>query len=587
MNLFDSVPSFSPNRSKHLITQDFIGDVFTGAVTPIDWYEVVPGDNLKQSMALNVKSFPMVSSPFGQVNVDVNTFYVSYRDLDPNFADRLTGGETGKIAYQRSIDMTDNLCACKSPTKYSLKDYLGYPMLNTSLGEVAGTKDAVGTYLSVYPILAYNHIWNEYYRNENTMKDATGNPIKEHCRVGDGLPYLCRYQNTNKEFGPIDKGGIKWSYLEKDYFTSALSERQKGVPPALTVSGYAPILVGGTVRDSNNNVINPLSPFYDNLGNKVTVRFDNSTGLSNFSDIRGVNYPSSGVTGSYPSDTVSSAVIKDTKVTTNFIASHPYDYMTVQPCADLSSSVGFSIDEWRTAMALQRYLERTNICGSRYEEYLLSMFSCAPSNDSLNKPVWIGGFRLPIVFSEVTSSVETTTKSQGTVTGKAWSEGSDYIGDYFVKEYGIVMTCLTIRPKVLYSQGCDRALIKPTKLDYYNPLFKNLSEQEVYAMELFEKSVDNNYSAELGLKNIVGFNPRYSELYCGRDKVVGSFRDSLSTWCFSRAFADTVSLNKETHLCKAPEYADKWTVTNVPQWYVECKSIRDMVRPIDNYPMPM
>ena len=124
-------------------------------------------------------------------------FFVPYRLLwhdsdDVNWENFITGVEDGTDASTLPRwNPTNN-------GKYSLWDYLGFPI---------GVKPNGALPLS-FPKRAYNMIWNEYYRDENLQ-----DPVD------------------------IDQENILNRCWEKDYFSSALPWQQRGIAPALPISG--------------------------------------------------------------------------------------------------------------------------------------------------------------------------------------------------------------------------------------------------------------------------------------------------------------------------------------------------------------
>lgn len=582
MDIFNQTISFSPERSNHYMVKNFCADVFTGALTPVWWKELVPGDNLKQNYAMVIKALPMVKPVFGRVTASLNTFFIPFRIMDDNFIDRLTGGENTKSPVPYQIDSTedsfDDIQSCKSPTKYSLKDYLGYPMYDPKVdgGKYLGS----GILLSPYPWLAYNFCWNEYYRSERQCVDANGDPIKDRCKIGEGT-YLMKDSPANS-YGPVAKSGIKYVYLEHDYFTCCLPTRQFGTSPAFPISGILP--VNFYDQDNSKLYVNYQNKLHDLelYGGEPHKGSDSILFSAPLSPYGGDNKPSAGWTSRLLSKENGSAAVPYSSYGSIYWDNNQPVY---KAGVDLSSGFSFNVDEFREVMAIQKYLEKINVCGSHYNEYLRAIFSVAPNDETIQKPVWLGGTSVDIMVSEIIQTSESNTTPLGEKGGVANSFSGNNLCDYFCQEPGIIMTLLHIRPKVTYTQGWNRALYKPTKYDYLNPMFCHLSEQPVYKGELFAKGVASKGAPSNAL-GILGFNPRYAEYYTEQDQVCGDLRDTMSYWTWSRRFNDDISLNAELNLCKAPEFADKFVVTDSPSWIVEYQNRLDITRPIPADPTP-
>ena len=112
-------------------------------------------------------------------------------------------------------------------------------------------------------------------------------------------------------------------------------------------------------------------------------------------------------------------------------------------------------------------MEKRALYGSRYTEYL-AYLGIAPDDASLHEPVYLGGGRQAIAFSEVLAT--------------AYDSGSStYVGDMkghgisalrtnrfrkFFKEHGVFMTLLSVRPKAIYQNGLPRKFSRTDKEDF-------------------------------------------------------------------------------------------------------------------------
>lgn len=612
MSIFNSVPSFTPPRSRQLHRSTRAQDMELGIAYPVYFKELVPGDNVHISLSNVVRSLPMVKPTMGDLDICVNAFFVDYRQIDPNFEDNLSGGETGEVAFSEVIDPAWN--EDKDPDarfngyqlsmyakKYSLEDYCGVPIVKDS-SQYAFIGDEIK--LCPYRMLAYNRSWNYYYRDENTVLDSKGLPLYEHDKIGDGRPRFCSFGNSEgNKYCLMPGSGLKHVYLEKDYLNSVLPRKTKGGPFAFPISGNAPVNYNssnlGTLPLLQQSKLTNVN-VYD--GNRI---FDNSDAAI---------ISASGTYGAYIKDDNGKLIAVDTDTLLKNEAGKLYynkplfDFtgklITVEPSpgkhvfpktsswdqlgpayASLDNSVTFTYDEFREIRALQLYAERLNLCGSRYEEFLMSMFSVAPHSDTLREPVWLGGFSQPLVIGEVMQSTETDKSPLGNYAGKASSSTAGHFVDYFSKDYGVLLIICHIRPKVLYTQGIDRQMIKRSRFDYFNPIFAGLSEQEVLKCEAYTAPVPSADSHS-GATEILGFNPRYSEMYFDKSTVCGDLRDKQPYWVWSREFGQNAVLNGEFALCKHSEFSDRWAVVDLPPFISEFNFSVDITRPCSAYPLP-
>lgn len=277
--------------------------------------------------------------------------------------------------------------------------------------------------------------------------------------------------------------------LRKDYFTSALPWQLKGVAPSFSVDsnlvwkardGSVVATDVGAKLNQITSVVGTLDKFHANAGESV----DNKDGIFY-------------VKGS-----------------------------------------AFNMDDLRTMSAQTRVFERLARCGSRYVEYLRANFGTAPADGTLQRAQYLGGFKQPIVTTEVvqTGSSSDTNNPVGTLRGHGISSGGNSIKPFRAKEFGVLFGLMDVIPDLQYTQGIDREFTYKNRFDFFNPSFQNLSEQEIRNGEVFYSDDDKN-------DETFGFQGIYSELRSSQDKIVGDMRDTLSYWNQAIKFSSRPNLN--------------------------------------------
>ena len=189
-SVFRKIGGNRPGRSVFNLSYDKKFDCDMGQLIPVLAEEMVPGDKFMIGNELTLRFQPLVAPIMHEINVYVHYFFVPYRVLDGNWEGFITGGVDGANAYELPRDSR------VIGQKLTLWDYLGLPV-----GAIP--VNAVGKAPIMYPVYAYNLIYNEYYRDENLVAE------KE-------LQYWV----------------VRRRAWEKDYFTSALPWQQRGVAPA-------------------------------------------------------------------------------------------------------------------------------------------------------------------------------------------------------------------------------------------------------------------------------------------------------------------------------------------------------------------
>ena len=547
MSVFSSVLGNKVGRSVFDLShvKRFTCDM--GQLIPVYFDECVPGDTRKIGMQCVTRFQPLVAPILDSVDLTVHYFFVPTRllmDKEEDWNTFLTGGKDGK---DNSVSLplwqlggfdgtypvkTNPFSNGIADDKYCLWDYFGLPF-NPSKGITVGKVRTANNVLA-FPQRAYNLVWNEYYRDEN----------------------LC------DEVSPKN-ATVLYRAWKKDYFTSALPWQQRGIAPALPLSGTVPVSFGSNfvlnapyIADASNNNI-PLEAYAGNFGgtNKIVLGKPSTSGFTE-GQISEISGELAGVTGS----------------------------------ADLSNAATFNVSTLRQCVQIQRWLELNARGGVRYTEFLRSHFGISPKDEVLGRPQYIGGTKSSIVISEVlqTSRTEDSTETQkgsplGRLAGHGLGASSDYICTYTAKEFGYIIGIASWMPKSSYQQGVNRIFTRKTKFDFYFPEFAHLSEQAVTNGEIFATGTDKD-------KEIFGYQGAYNEMRYTPSINCADMRDTFSYWHLGRIFDNAPKLNAG-FLTTNPAYdggirKDIFASQNEPGLLVQFANIVKAIRPLPVYGTP-
>lgn len=503
-----------------------------GYLIPSYVEDCIPGDQFTLGNSCLIRMDPLKTPFMGRISAKFYTFFVPYRILWRDWEDFITGGREGTKKPVMPLVTGDN-----TGMNYS-------PRLHDFLSRVRSKVGGDGTQQFVAPqggtncleFLAVWKIWNDFFRDQNLCPDIFPDPVYVGMPINEDGVYLTSsgYLGYGSRFlsntGILANGECPIKAWDKDLFTSALPWAQRG----------------DTVRIP--------------LGANSRVFFQKDTSPSVNSSIVAVTNASKVVQLAAPD-----------------IDGASRGFLTMNAASDL----GLSIEDLRSANALQRWLERNAIGGGRYVEQILSHFGVRVPDYRLDRPEFIQGHRVVISSSKVAQTSETQETPLGTLAGEGTGSGSSRLSTYRVKEHGCFIRLMCITPDAVYSQGVPRRALKKDKLDYFFPEFENLGEQAITNAEIFVSG--NNADNEE-----FGYGPRYYEYKDRVNEVHGEFRTRMSYWVPQRIFSSLPGLNNDfvqVNPQKEQSLNNIFAVTtnNFSQFQVLCYNYAKAVRPMSKW----
>ncbi|QRV61755.1 major capsid protein [Microvirus sp.] len=561
MSVFSSVLGNKVGRSVFDLShvKRFTCDM--GQLIPVYFDECVPGDTRKIGMQCVTRFQPLVAPILDSVDLTVHYFFVPTRllmDKEEDWNTFLTGGVDGKdnsvslplfslTSFDGTSGSTSNFPFSNNIRygKYSLWDYFGLPVPSNDSNGSKTVSIINSNHVLSFPQRCYNLVWNEFYRDSNLCDEV---------------------KNTNST--------ILYRAWKKDYFTSALPWQQRGIAPALPISGTLPINLNGSVF-TFGDVDNPIKLVARNpSGGSSLTRIKNAGASPNntlaTSDVVGINGSSEmgvyfGLQGKAISSNPSATV-------------------------DLSNGTTFDIATLRQAFQVQRWLELNARGGVRYTEFLRSHFGISPKDEVLGRPQYIGGTKSSIVISEVlqtSRTVDSTQSEKGSPLGRLAGHGlgasSDYVCTYTSKEFGYIIGIASWMPKPSYQQGVNKIFSRKTKFDFYFPEFAHLSEQAVTNGEIYATGTAKD-------SEIFGYQGVYNEMRYTPSFNCADMRDTFSYWHLGRIFNSAPKLNAgfltTNSAFDGGIRKDIFASQNEPGLIVQFANIVKAIRPLPVYGTP-
>lgn len=348
------------------------------------------------------------------------------------------------------------------------------------LGVPTGVDDIA---MSALPFRGYAKIWNEWYRDQDLETALTVSTAS-----GADTTTSTALQN------------VAW---EKDYFTSARPWTQKGPEVTLPLGTDAPVK---GIGKANQTFSSGAQSGYETDGVGATA-YANAI---NMQSANGVFY-----------------VQEDPAQT---------GYPNIR--VDLTEASSATINELRTAFALQRYEEARARYGSRYTEYLRYL-GVRSSDARLQRPEYLGGGKQTIQFSEVLQTGVTTDGDDSEGVGNLKGHGISALRSNryrrFFEEHGYVFSFISVKPKTMYAQGLPRTWNRRTKEDFFQKELQHIGQQEILNKEL--------YAAHASPEAIFGYQDRYDEYRRTESTIAGDFRNTLDFWHYARIFGSAPALN--------------------------------------------
>lgn len=476
-----------PQRSTFDMSQERRLTTRMGRLTPVFVAETIPNDSWYGRSEIFIRLAPLLAPIYARVNVFMHWFFIPNRILGSWWEPFITGGRLGAEVVTPPVPSRFTFLnvaarAQQFMSKSKTINYMGMPPWTDA--DLTTTFSSDRTF-DVLPLAAFYKCWYDWYRDRNYVADNTILPLPA---------------GTIATTATIDAlMATRLRAWEHDYFTSAQTNTQRGTQVLMPLAG------AGTVTYLPVSLVQTQAGAGANANTLI------------------------GTDGSPQSMTVNKPTAAG--------AGTPGRIENIQSVNITSSSV--SINDFRTAYALQVWLERNQLAGSRMNESIMAHFGRRTSDSRLQRAEYLGGSKVPIQISDIEATAwsndGTDDIPQGNLAGKGVSYGNSNSFSYNCEEWGFIMGIMSVLPRTSYKAGMPRMFqSRDTFLDYPWPTFAHLGEQKVLNWELLmtNTSVTGTRSAA----PLFGYQSRYSDWKQMYSFDSGDFYDNMAFWTLTRKF---------------------------------------------------
>lgn len=532
-----------------------------GRLIPIQCDEVNAGEYWNENVNFVMRMSPLIHPAMTQLDVHFYSFFVPTRIITPRNSAHSTWEKMIESLNKPSTEQpvlpsifTSSPIILQDSTKQWLNSLFGVGTLSEYLDFLCLEKSSLDNAtqfdipydkrLSIAGFLVYLSIYNYWFRRDQ-IEDEILCPLS----VG-GIDLFDLNQSEyvkNEEWTDTTQNGhadfrrwftelfkLRYKNYERDYFTSALPEPQYGED--ITVGDGTLVfdmLADPFMSVSGNAFLSPdganMGPYDYALVRKFGEAYIGARELIQDSSGNSVLSPNTVATsfGIYPTESAGLSLNANELI------------------SQLTGTANtFTINELRLAMQMQAVCEVINRGGTRYVEIMQNVYNSIVPDARLQQPVFLGGTKFPVQIGAVVQSSQTSDSSAlGTLAGKAQAAngGRLFRSKKKFDEAGYVMTIMCVSPRSGYAQGIPRKWLKKDVLDFFNPYFAHVGEQEVYNAELYFnplESLENSFDT-------FGYQERYSEYRHAISRVHGEMRTTKDAWHLYRKFDQTPSLNTD------------------------------------------
>lgn len=468
-----------------------------GELLPVMCKEVYPGDKFNIRGQAFTRTQPVNSAAYSRLREYYDFYFVPYRllwNMAPTFFTNMPDSHHASspatavqlsqrhpyFTFSDIMEYLGNLDSLSGSDEKYKNNFFGFSRLELSVkllnylnygfgkdyASVKVPSDADNIVLSPFPLLAYQKICEDYFRDDQWQSAAPYRYNLDYLySMNDGyhIPIGSLGSSAYKNPTMFD---LNYCNFQKDYFTGMLPKAQYG----------------------EEAVASPLSGMF-NFTSPSSVTFTNAPS-------QGANALSKGV-------------------------------ITIDNSSSTSVPAGLSVLALRQAECLQKWREIAQSGKMDYQTQMQKHFNVSPSETLSGHCKYLGGWTSNLDISEVVNT-NLTGDNQADIQGKGVGSLNGNKVDFEAKEHGIIMCIYHCLPLLDWSiNRIARQNFKTAFTDYAIPEFDSIGMQQLYPNEMIFGLSD--LPSDPSTINM-GYVPRYADLKTSIDEIHGSFIDTLVSW---------------------------------------------------------
>ena len=491
-------------RSKFDRSHQLLTTINEGDLVPIYCDEVLPGDTAKVQLNGLIRMSTPIYPVMDNAYMDTYFFFVPCRLLWEHWENMF--GENDTDYWAEKTEYSTPTCTIGGQSGLS----------NGSIGDYFGLPTEIKNKIKVnaLPARAYAMIYNEWFRDENVEAPLMLGYKKSDDGAEDTDPAAVKNEAANepKQTTSTNEAALYSRKPAKagkfhDYFTSCLPSPLKSSPVEISMTGNAPIRLGG-LNGSYEDFPGTVEMIVSASGNNKagSLAYTNATGA--------------------PGEK-KSIIFTGTERTSNETGTGGWMY------ADLSTVNAISIADLRMSIALQHIFESDARNGTRYREFLSGTWGVTSPDSRMQIPEYIGGQRIAINVNQVVQTSQTDTKTGqalGNTAAYSLTTCSKQMVDYAATENGYIIGLAVVRVEHSYQQGLATKWTRGGRFTYYDPRLAALGEQPVYNREIYAQGTTED-------DQIFGYQEAWADYRYKPSYVTGEMRSnhqtSLDAWHYA------------------------------------------------------